>query len=119
MSESDQMLCAAGSMERAAGIMAFAAERLRDAAGRFGDAADLAKAAVQQLEEFTRNREEGLRDNLRNAWTALAMIRETLETLGPVGCVAAEESARGPEPLHEAELLVAAIRKMAQVNWHK
>jgi hypothetical protein len=53
------------------------------------------------------------RENMKNAWAALHMIRDTLEELGPVGCVAAEELVKGPEFIHEAGLLVEGIRKMA------
>lgn len=51
-----------------------------------------------------------MRDNLREARSALAMIRETIETLGPVGAVQASEHLDGPTFMHEAEALVAGIR---------
>jgi hypothetical protein len=50
-----------------------------------------------------------LRENLREAWSALAMIRETVETLGPVGAVKASEHLDGPTFMHEAEALVVGI----------
>jgi hypothetical protein len=52
-----------------------------------------------------------LQENYTNAWAALAMVREALELYGPVQ---ASEHAKGPEPVHEAELLVAAIQRLAK-----
>ncbi|MGY0573887.1 hypothetical protein ACTGJ9_024715 [Bradyrhizobium sp. RDM12] len=52
------------------------------------------------------------RENLQNAWAALRMIRETVETLGPPGILISEEEvlARyGPEPIHEATAIVDAL----------
>lgn len=51
-------------------------------------------------------------ENIREAWAALAMIREAIETLGPVGAVKASEHLAGPTFMHEAEALVEGIRKM-------
>ena len=51
-------------------------------------------------------------DNMQNAWAALRMIRETVETLGPSGILISEEEvlARyGPEPIHEATAIVEAL----------
>ena len=52
--------------------------------------------------------------NLREAWTALRMIREALETLGPVGCLeASEQMSHGPTFIGEATVLVEGIKAMA------
>lgn len=45
------------------------------------------------------------RENLQNAWAALRMIRETIETLGPPGALISEDQVLaqyGPEPVHES-----------------
>lgn len=55
-------------------------------------------------------------DNIREAWSALAMIREAVETLGPVGCIPSEEhicGQDGPGFMNEADALVAGIMKIA------
>ena len=42
------------------------------------------------------------RDNLRNAWAALRMIREAVEQLGPPGAMPSREAVLklyGPEPV--------------------
>jgi hypothetical protein len=57
---------------------------------------------------------ERWRDNLQNAWAALRMIRETIETLGPPGALPSRDTVlieRGPEPVHEAQAIVDALRK--------
>lgn len=53
------------------------------------------------------------RENLREAWAALAMIRETVETLGPVGAMKASEHLDGPTFMHEADEIVAGIKTLA------
>lgn len=53
------------------------------------------------------------RGNMQNAWAALRMIRETIETLGPPGLLISEEEVLaqfGPEPVHEATAIVDALR---------
>lgn len=50
--------------------------------------------------------------NICEAWHALGMIREAIETLGPAGSVAASEHLAGPTFTHEAEALVAGIMTM-------
>lgn len=50
--------------------------------------------------------------NLGDAWAAMRMIREAVETLGPIGAMPAEEHLAGPTFLHEAEAIVAGIMKM-------
>lgn len=49
------------------------------------------------------------RENLREAWAALAMIRETVETLAPSGAVIGAEYLDGPTFTHEADALVEGI----------
>jgi hypothetical protein len=49
---------------------------------------------------------------MHNAWAALHMIRETIETLAP-GTLPSEEAVlelHGPEPIHEAQAIVDALR---------
>ena len=53
------------------------------------------------------------RENLREAWSALAMIRETVETLGKPGAVKGSEYLDGPTFMHEADALVAGIISLA------
>jgi hypothetical protein len=46
---------------------------------------------------------------------AIRMIREAVETLGPPGVLPSEEAVLqlyGPEPVHEAQAIVDALRKM-------
>lgn len=55
--------------------------------------------------------------NLQEAWAALRMIREAVETLGPVGCMVSEEHttcAVAPTPMAEAEAIIAGIQKIAE-----
>lgn len=54
---------------------------------------------------------EADRTTMSNAWAALRMIRETIETLGPPG-ILPSEGVYGPEPVHEAEAIVEALRKL-------
>lgn len=51
---------------------------------------------------------------LREAWIALRMIREALETLGQPGTVRAEEALDGPTLLQEADALVAGIGRLVK-----
>ena len=51
------------------------------------------------------NERERWRDNMQNAWAALRMIREAVETLGPPGAIPSRDTVlieRGAEPIHEA-----------------
>lgn len=57
-----------------------------------------------------------MNENLQEAWAALRMIREAVETLGPVGCIRAEEHLDGPTFMHEAEELVRGIVKIADTG---
>jgi hypothetical protein len=55
------------------------------------------------------------RENYRNAWAALGMIREAIETLGPPGVLPSDEIVvgyYGPEPVHEAEAIVVALMRI-------
>lgn len=52
--------------------------------------------------------------DMPEAWAALRMIREAVETLGPIGAMPAEEHLDGPTLLHEAEAIVAGITKMKE-----
>ncbi|WOH55328.1 hypothetical protein [Bradyrhizobium sp. BWC-3-1] len=52
------------------------------------------------------------RENMQNAWAALRMVREAVETLGPPGILISEEEVlaqSGPEPIHEATAIVDAL----------
>jgi hypothetical protein len=62
-----------------------------------------------------REKYENLLNNYRNAWHALAMIRETIEELGPTGAVMSSDGVLrkyGPEPVHEAQALVDALTEI-------
>lgn len=52
-------------------------------------------------------------ENRCEAWEAMAMIREAIETLGPVGAVKAGEYVL-PGFINEAEALIEGIKKMEQ-----
>lgn len=59
------------------------------------------------------------RDNMQNAWAALAMVREAVEEFGPAASLEGPDAVllRGPEPVHEAEAIVAALaRLLAQAD---
>jgi hypothetical protein len=55
-----------------------------------------------------------MRANLQEAWAALAIIREAVETLAPIGSVKGAEYLDGPTFAHEAEAIVAGIIAMAK-----
>lgn len=62
-----------------------------------------------------RERDNALRC-MRDGWTALRMVREAVEMLGPVGCMVSEEHtscAVAPTPMAEAEAIIAGIHKIA------
>lgn len=68
------------------------------------------------LARVERERDNALRC-MRDGWAALRMIREAVETLGPVGCMAHEEyvaTAVAPTPQAEAEAIIAGIQKIAE-----
>ncbi len=53
------------------------------------------------------------RANLQALWQALALIRDAIEELAPVGAMRSSEAvmgAEGPEPHHEAEELIRGIQ---------
>jgi hypothetical protein len=55
------------------------------------------------------------RENYQNALTAFRMIRETIETLGPPGALPSNEAVLllyGPEPIHEGQAIVDALKKL-------
>lgn len=69
-------------------------------------------SAIGRME---RERDAALQ-NMRDGWTALRMIREAVETLGPVGCMVSEEHtacAVAPTPQAEAEAIIAGIQNIA------
>jgi hypothetical protein len=50
--------------------------------------------------------------HILDAWQALHLIRETVETLGPPGALISEDQVLaqyGPEPIHEATAIVEAL----------
>jgi hypothetical protein len=49
--------------------------------------------------------------NIRDGWSALAMIREAVEQASPVGAVPCAEYL-GPTPYHEAEAIIKGISAM-------
>jgi hypothetical protein len=58
---------------------------------------------------------ENLLNNYRKAWHALAMIRETIEELGPPGALMSADGVLrkyGPEPVHEAQAIVDALTEI-------
>jgi hypothetical protein len=59
---------------------------------------------------------EAARENLKEAWSALAMIREAVETLAHSGSVKAAEHLDGPTFMHEAEALVAGIMALTSTE---
>ena len=58
------------------------------------------------------------REQTQESWSAaLHLIRETVETLGPAGLLPSREAVLqlyGPEPLHEATAIAAAIRTLVR-----
>jgi len=53
------------------------------------------------------------RDNIRALWSALGMIRDCVEELGPVG-VLPEAEQMMPEPHDEAAAIIAAFQVIAE-----
>ena len=56
------------------------------------------------------------RANLHDLWAALALIRDAIEELAPVGAMRSSEAvmgAQGPESHHHAEELIRGIRAIA------
>ena len=58
------------------------------------------------------------RAQTQESWSAaLQLIRETVETLGPAGILPSREAVielYGPEPVHEATAIAAAIRTLVR-----
>ena len=58
------------------------------------------------------------RQETQESWSAaLHLIRETVETLGPAGLLPSREAVLqlyGPEPVHEATAIAAAIRTLVR-----
>ena len=68
------------------------------------------------LPESLSDRDAMWRENVANFRAALRMIREAVETLGPVAALPSEEAVvtlYGPEPVHEAQAIVDAIGRWA------
>jgi len=63
---------------------------------------------TEALKAAERERDIGVQ-NIRELWSALRMIRETVETLGDVGAMPAGEHLPDPTPTTEAEAIVAGI----------
>jgi hypothetical protein len=62
-----------------------------------------------------REKYQNLLANYRNAWHALATIREAIEELGPPGAVMSPDGMLRryrPEPVHEAQALVDALTEI-------
>ena len=75
-----------------------------------------AVAADNRDQEITRlrAREAAAIENLRGAWRALRMIRETVEMLGPRGLMRSEEEVlaeHGAEFEHEALAIIEGVRQ--------
>jgi hypothetical protein len=58
---------------------------------------------------------EGWHEKYQNAWAALRMIRETIETLGPPGALPSRDTVLielGPEPIHEGQAISEALARL-------
>ena len=75
------------------------------------------KPLTPHLAKARRQERQAARVNHQEAWYALLLIRETIETLGPVGCLrSGEDVACNPEHGHfldEAMELVQGIQLIA------
>jgi len=86
----------------------------RDAAHIANCDPDTIRALITELKEL-RAREAVAVSNIQAGWSALAMVREAVETLGPVGSMPSSEHvccAVSPEPHAEAEAIIAGIQKI-------
>ena len=73
-----------------------------------GEDSDLRAAAAEREKSYT--------ENLKAAGDALRLIREVVETLGPVGTMRSEEAVLatfGQEPIHEAQAIIEGIQAIA------
>ena len=71
---------------------------------------------VERARAAAAERESACAENLKAAGDALRMIREVVETLGPVGTMRSEEAVLatfGPEPIHEAQAIIEGIQAIA------
>ena len=71
---------------------------------------------VERARAAAAERERSYTENLKAAGDALRLIREVVETLGPVGTMRSEEAVRatfGPEPIHEAQAIIEGIQAIA------
>ena len=57
-------------------------------------------------------KDEHWRKNYQNAWAALRMIRETIETLGPPVALPCGEAVLMLYPIHEGQAISDALRKL-------
>lgn len=88
---------------------------LAGATARIDRLAALNDSLIEAKAVAERDRDR-LQSNFQSAWQALAMVREAIETLGPVGVLPSGEAVMGqigPEPVHGAEALVEGVRKIA------
>jgi hypothetical protein len=77
---------------------------------------EVAESYRETVQKVSAAREKGYaaaRANLQEAWAAMALIREAVETLGPVGAVPSAEHLDGPTFMHEAEAIVNGIQALA------
>jgi hypothetical protein len=65
-----------------------------------------------ELEPYKRLSEDQIAANFHELWSALRLIRETVEELAPPGSVPNDEYL-GPEPMREADAIIRGIRAMA------
>ena len=75
---------------------------------------DMHKVAVGVSD--LRQERDSWKEQAQEAWSALRMIREAIEEVGPVGVLPSEEAVNasgGLTYLAEAEALVAGIQKLA------
>ncbi len=116
--------CSAGTAEPVAWLVIWTMKNSGPTASAYineRDARDAARnvemyAHASNVEVFPAAREKGYAaalENLKEAWSALAMIREAVETLAPSGSVKAAEHLDGPTFMHEAEALVAGIQAIS------
>lgn len=73
------------------------------------------RSQTKQIERL-RTENATFRRNLRDAWAALDMVREAVETLGPVGAMPSEEHvacAIAPKPDAEAAAIIEGVQKIA------
>lgn len=65
---------------------------------------------------YQRKAQAAAQANIQSAWISLAMVRDAIETVGPVGVLPSQEAVlklHGPEFEHEAGVLVDGVRTIA------